>query len=256
MTLDLFSDGFAWADEPSVSQVGATADATGAQPPSAPGKISNSNLFGGGVAGVAGVAETEGQRLERALSQTSVASRATPAATAETADFCGVVGDQAGAVADVATVAGWSAGLATLNDRRVPPALDQRGWAGLVRDSYNLMRLWGHDLHVAGWSVCDVFGVEQNTAHRRLDRLGLVSLLRDGEVEAIDSHTATILRGRDRMTYDRRLRAEGGVPIWAIDFEEYQPQAGQRRWEGTGGSALAALPPEAPTCQPPQGESE
>uniref|UniRef100_UPI0035CAD6C8 hypothetical protein n=1 Tax=uncultured Sphingomonas sp. TaxID=158754 RepID=UPI0035CAD6C8 len=255
MSGELFSAGFAWADAP-VSQAPATAAATPGQPivsphiagqpvtapvaesifadaldvsqalatldaiawggdhtpaPAAPGKP-----VAAPVASVAGVAETLGQRLERQLSQPTVAMLATPVATAETANFRGIEGGAQPSVADVASVAGWEHGVATLVEGRVPLGIGRIEWKRLVLDARQVMRLWGRDLHKAGWSVCDVFGVEPNMSHRRVDRLGLVAFVSGGEVEAIDSDTAVTRHGKSRLTFDRRLRGAGSVPLWAV----------------------------------------
>ena len=120
----------------------------------------------------------------------------------------------------VATVAAWETGVARLHPRRVPAGASPREWAENVRDAVSLMRLWGKDLHDAGWSTLDVFGMEPNQAHRRLDRLGLVSLIMGGMIEAIDSDSASILIGKDRLTYRRGPRTSGAVPIWAVRMGE------------------------------------
>ena len=252
MTDDLFSAGFSWTDEPvshadatsvatresvipamaqgprgggtaRLSQAAATGDAipsTAAPTPADAAFLGSRGETVAGVAGVAGVAETIGQRLERMLSQTLVARSATPGATAEMADFSVTPAQGGAGVADVASVAVWSAGVATLIEGRVPPGIGRVEWLHLVRDAGQLMRLWGHDLHAAGWSACDVFGVEPNLSHRRVDRLGLVAFIGGGEVEAIDRDTAVTRHGKSWLTYYRHLRGEGSVPLWLISEGE------------------------------------
>ena len=216
MTGDLFNAGFAWSDDVALSQPDATPVATAPRHPAPSFDRTDQDAHGAPVAGVAGVAETEGQRLERMLSQPAVARIATPIATAETADFRGVQSSPSGPVAGVATVADWEAGITSLDDRYAPRGILKTDWARLVRDSRHLMRLWGHDLHAAGWTAVEAFGVEPDMSHRRLDRCGLAFFINGGDVEAIDSATALICHGKDRLTFQRAGLNPGAVPIWAF----------------------------------------
>ncbi|MBB3347335.1 hypothetical protein [Sphingomonas sp. BK069] len=249
MTDDLFSAGFAW-DEPDVSQSAATPVATPA-PAAAPSvKVTASHLSDDGVAGVAGVAETEGQRLERLLSQPYVAVTATPVATPKTADFCGVEAGDEPIVAGVASVANWQRGIDLLRGQRCPAGANPKEWRDTVAAASHLFRLWGSDLFEAGWSTLDVWGSEPDPAHRRVDRLGLVHFVIGAQVEAIDSESATILHsGKDRLTYTRRQKVPGAVPLWSV-------AVGESRVEGAKGCALTRLPLNSPDCQPASGESD
>ncbi len=215
MTGDLFSTGFVWGDDDGVA-VAATPVATRREAVPAAEKVRNPRHSGDGVAGVAGVAETEGQRLERLLSQSNVAVTATGSATPKATHSCGLQGGDAGDVAHVATVA-WDDGVALLREHRPPIGADPAEWRRLVLDARKLNAHWGDDLRHLGWTAVEVFGVEPNPAHRRLDRLGLLSFISGGAVEAIDADSVVTLHaGKDRLVYQRKLRSSGAVPIWQL----------------------------------------
>lgn len=243
MTGDLFSTGFAWGED-DLSQTAATPAATAPIDPATSQKVEKSDLSSGPVADVASVAERESDRLIARLSQPIVAKPATVPATPETAENRGVQASSGVSVAGVATVAEWQAGVEALC------AMDAKGKIhDLQRDAVRLLRDWGADLARLGWSTLDVWASNQCLEHRRVDRDGLIQGVRGGAVVAIDCDTATIAWGEDQVTYYRKLRAAGGVPVWRVD-------AGVSRWEGSRGCALTRLPPNHPASQPALGESE
>lgn len=107
-------------------------------------------------------------------------------------------------------------------------------------DARMLLQNWGADLIGMGWTTLEVFGVNRNPASRRLDVPGLIHFLHGRQVEAIDADTALIRENRrDTMTFQRRLVAPGGVPIW-----NWTGEARQRGAVGMagGGSAFSAYP--------------
>lgn len=212
---DLFSSGFAWDDHPVADSADAfaTASATAESPVFRGVEASH----GQAIAAVAAVAK---QREDSPLSQNRVAPVATAFAIARTTDFRRLEPYSRAPIAAVATVANWEDGVASLIEGRVPLGTNRIEWKGLVSDARQLMRLWGHDLHSAGWSTCDVFGVEPTMSHRRVDRLGLVGFVSGGEVEAIDRDSAVTRHGKSRLTFNRRLRGAGSVPLWTISEGE------------------------------------
>lgn len=103
-------------------------------------------------------------------------------------------------------------------------------------DARLVLQNWGSDLVALGWSTLDVFGVNRDPRHRRLDIPGLVYLLHGRPVEAIDRDTALIRATRnDTMTFRRSLVAPGGVPVWAwanLGIAPLSDGAGLDRGEG------------------------
>ena len=218
MTDDLFSAGFAWADDDVADD--ATPVATPARRRKAAENVGISDIFAPAVAGVADVAETEGQRLERLLSQPAVARTATMGATPEMADFCGVEPYALPPVADVASVAEWRKGVKYLSLlRHLPPPYHSRGWRTLIDDATAFLNNWGDDAVRWGWSTLDVFGTNPTVGARRYDRLGLVVLLGGRPVQSLEPDRAWTGSGNDLLQYRRTPKLPGAVPLWAVKGE-------------------------------------
>lgn len=217
----LFSAGFAWD--------GVADDATPiATPPPAPTPARSATVshdaatvfatpstsgFAWDDGAVAGV---EAGAARRDVSQAPVAAGATPDATPKTVDFRPFATLGGASVADVASVANWSEGVATLSRGRCPDGLTPETWREIQLDARLVLQNWGTDLLALGWSTLDVFGVNRDPRHRRLDIPGLVYVLHGRPVEAIDRDTALIRATKtDTLTFHRRLVADGGVPVWS-----------------------------------------
>jgi len=96
-----------------------------------------------------------------------------------------------------------------------PDGLPEIEWRQMVMDARRTIQNWGADFVAFGWTTLQVFGVNRDPRHRRLDVLGLVYLLRGRPIEAIDADTALIRSARgDTTTFYRRLVAPGGVAAW------------------------------------------
>lgn len=215
---DLFGGGFAWQDE-AVSQIDATPAATPFSTPTG----GEAGAIEPPVASVADVANVSAGASGPVVSHHSVASSPTVPATPKNAVFCGIEAPSSGGVAAVASVAKWREGVATLSNGRAPDGVEWRDWKALISDARTLVTNWGDDLAAAGWSVLDVFGVNRDPRHRRLDRIGLVAFLSGRPVDSVDHASATV-RGKngDITRYRRTLRGPGAIPIWNL-FREGQP---------------------------------
>lgn len=234
MSEGLFSAGFAWSDEPDVSQTRATPAATPDFAVSTAGNGGVSSDLREPVATVATVADdADGARV----SQTRVAGDATPAATPETTDFCDVRAVPGAGVAPVASVAAWQDGVSRM--RAPVPPIACVTWALVVEDARAFLRMWGDDAVKAGWTTLEVFGVNANPAARRLDTLGLVVLLQGRTVQSLDSEMALIGSGANMTVFRRSLVAPGGVALWDLPKRD---DVGVGRWEGPGDTAFSGTP--------------
>lgn len=201
----LFSAGFDWGDD-------VAADAT---PVATAGEALFSGDFDWSAPAVASVASVAAPGTDARSVADGAQIAATDRATPEMADFCGSAPLSAGAVAGVATVAVWREGVELLTRGRCPEGIDPRRWRQIVSDARALVQNWGPDFHAQGWTTLEVFGVNPDPRRRGKGSRGLVALLKGRAVEAIDADTATIRAGRvDLQTYQRRLVASGGVPVW------------------------------------------
>jgi hypothetical protein len=224
----LFSAGFDWSDDvatdatPVATPASATttaAPATLSQPAATvaatPGEALFSGDFDWSAPDVASVASVAAEAKVPEAVAVSRPISGTPVATPETADFCGVQADSHERVADVASVAGWREGVELLTRGRCPKGYDPRRWRQLVADARALVQNWGPDFHAQGWTTLEVFGVNPDPRRRGKGSRGLLPVLQGRAVEAVDRDTALIRAGRvDRQTYQRRLVAPGGVPVW------------------------------------------
>lgn len=166
-----------------------------------------SGLFGGDY----GWSTTPSEQVSQPMSP----EWATNGATSKTAENCGFEAITKAGVASVASVALWNEGIERLSRARRPESIEPRAWNMLVADARMLAQLWGAEFAAHGWSTLDIFGVTPQPKGRRLDIIGLISLLHGRPVDAVDADTATIrnVRGAPNRFY-RRLRAAGAVAVW------------------------------------------
>lgn len=208
MNGDLFSAGFAWGDDDGVASA-ATPVATPARVPRAAENRGSTGFPADPVASVASVANLE-------VSHDFGVVSATPAATPETADFCGSQTDFGGAVAAVASVATWMDRIERMSRTEDRPRMYHGDWRMVIRDAVAFVNQWGEDAIRAGWSTLDVFGTNPEPTARRIDRLGLVTMLDRRLVQSLDSETAVIGSGRSATVFRRGLRSAGAVPLWFL----------------------------------------
>jgi hypothetical protein len=110
----------------------------------------------------------------------------------------------------------WAEGFARLNQAACPPDVDPEAWRQLIDDAGCFLDRWGSEADRMGWSALDVFGVSRVVPHTGYDAVGLVLLIRGGEVIAIGSDRATIRTCEGKcLTYLRRTRA-GTVAVWDL----------------------------------------
>jgi len=124
-------------------------------------------------------------------------------------------------VAGVADVAGgsvsklpWSAGIEQLTKLSQPTFLAKERWDELVFDAVQVSQVWGATLAALGWSITDIFGCNPEPRAGRLDRDGLVILLRGRKVISITDCLAVICDGKVRHTFRRDHERLGSVPLW------------------------------------------
>ena len=110
----------------------------------------------------------------------------------------------------------WAEGYAALDLSAPPEGFAPPTWRQLVDDGGRFLDRWGCEAAELGWSVLDVFGVHPLAPAPRYDCMGLVPLIRGGEVIAISSDRATIQTGTGALlTYLRRPRP-GAVAVWEV----------------------------------------
>jgi hypothetical protein len=99
------------------------------------------------------------------------------------------------------------------------PAVPLRGhsarvWQQLIADGHRFLDVWGAEAARLGWGTLDLFGVHPGAPAARYDVMGLIPMVRGGEVIAIEPTRATTrMPSGGLLTYLRRPQP-GAVPIW------------------------------------------
>ncbi len=110
----------------------------------------------------------------------------------------------------------WAKALAALS--LAPPAegFTPNEWHRIVDDAARFVEGWSAQATQHGWGILDVFGVHLRAPASRYDAMGLVPLIRGGEVVALNDRRATIrMPSGGELIYLRRPRKDA-VPIWEV----------------------------------------
>ena len=118
----------------------------------------------------------------------------------------------------------WQCGLAKLNPAEPPFGFTPDRWFRLIDGGTAFLDAWGRTAAALGWSTLDVFGVHPEAPAARYDVMGLVPLLGDGELMAVEATHATMrMPTGSKLTYLRRPRP-GAVPIWCVPIDGGDPE--------------------------------
>lgn len=143
----------------------------------------------------------------------TVASVATP--YLENADF-----DERAAIAEFEAVVPreWAEGFARLDTAKPLLGFSCDRWRQLIDDGGRFLDQWANQAAALGWTAVDVFGLHRDAPAARLDGIGLVALIRGGEIVAIDSDHATIrMPSGNCLTYYLRRPRPDAVAAWDLD---------------------------------------
>jgi hypothetical protein len=110
----------------------------------------------------------------------------------------------------------WAESFARLNIADQPAGFRHEAWCQLIDDGGQFLDRWGMEAARLGWSALDVFGVRPAAPSTTFDAIGLVPLIRGGDVVAIGSDRATIrMQGGTLLTYLCRPQP-GAVAAWEL----------------------------------------
>jgi hypothetical protein len=124
--------------------------------------------------------------------------------------------------------ADWVEGFARLNVARRPKGFSQAQWEQVLDDGGRFLDGgWAEKAAEAGWSAKDVFGVHPFTPNARYDAMGLVPLMRGGEIIDLTPCRATIRTlGGNCLTYYLRRKSSEAIALWEVGNEpEDMPKA-------------------------------
>ena len=111
----------------------------------------------------------------------------------------------------------WVEGVRKLRTMPMPEGVTPREWAALVAVAAPLVAGWGKELHEAGWSTLEIFGVCALAPIARLDQAGLIRFLIEGEqvVEVTPKRVAVLSKEGMKQGFYKTV-APGGVALWEL----------------------------------------
>jgi hypothetical protein len=110
----------------------------------------------------------------------------------------------------------WAESFARLGIADRPPDFTGEAWRQLIEDGGRFLDCWASEAARLGWSALDVFGVHPAAPSTTYDAIGLVPLIRGGDVVTIRSDNATVRTGEGTLlTYLRRPQL-GAIAVWKL----------------------------------------
>ena len=115
----------------------------------------------------------------------------------------------------------WVKGFARINVARRPKDFSPAQWAQVLDDGGRFLDDgWAEKAAEAGWSAKDAFGVHPLAPNARYDAMGLVPLLRGGEIVDLTPRWATIMMpGGNCLTYYLRRTSPVAIALWEVGTE-------------------------------------
>ena len=113
----------------------------------------------------------------------------------------------------------WQDGVSRLRDMSPPETIFPESWAGFLASCDGFMAgPWPGKAASLGWTAYDLFGCHKLKPVERVDRAGLLWLLRGGRIAALTSETAIIeMVSGSRLTFMvKPTRAPGDVLAWEL----------------------------------------
>jgi hypothetical protein len=97
-----------------------------------------------------------------------------------------------------------------------PETFEPARWHQLLIDADRFMQRWQHRAELLDWNDQALFGVHPRAPAARFDAMGLVLLVRGGEVVELEEGFARISTiGRSQLTCQKPRHADA-IPIWTL----------------------------------------
>ena len=97
-----------------------------------------------------------------------------------------------------------------------PDSFSAEAWHQLLLDADSFFPRWAERAELLAWSDKDLIGVHPNAPAARFDAMGLLLLVRGGEVIELHEQCAKIRsRGGSLLVY-RKQGYAGAVPLWEV----------------------------------------
>ena len=113
----------------------------------------------------------------------------------------------------------WLEGVSRLRGMPVPGSILADAWAAFLGSCESFMATpWPGKAASMGWTAHNLFGCHNLKPVARVDRMGLLWLLRGGRIVALTSESAAIeMRSGSRLTYRvKHTREPGDVLAWEL----------------------------------------
>jgi hypothetical protein len=99
----------------------------------------------------------------------------------------------------------------------VPPeSFSPEAWHQLLLDTDSFFQRWAEQAELLAWSDKDLIGVHPRAPAARYDAMGLLFLIRGGEVIELHDQCATIRSQRGSLLVYRKYGHPGAVLLWEI----------------------------------------
>jgi len=97
-----------------------------------------------------------------------------------------------------------------------PESFSPEAWHQLLLDTNSFFQRWAEQAELLAWSDKDLIGVHPRAPAARYDAMGLLFLIRGGEVIGLHDQCATIRSQRGSLLVYRKYGHPGAVPLWEI----------------------------------------
>lgn len=118
-------------------------------------------------------------------------------------------------------VAGWAIGVGRLATMPAPNGYPPQAWQRALEDAERFMDRWARQAFALGWRDWEIWGVHRLSPWRRIDRMGLVPLLRGNRLTALTATEAVLVMPSGARQIHRRrphkpLRLGERALLWEL----------------------------------------
>jgi hypothetical protein len=97
-----------------------------------------------------------------------------------------------------------------------PESFSPEVWHQLLLDADSFLQRWAERAELLAWSDKDLIGVHPRAPAARYDAMGLLFLIRGGEVIELHDQCAKIRSQRGSTLVYRKCGYAGAVPLWEV----------------------------------------
>ena len=103
--------------------------------------------------------------------------------------------------------------------RSCPAGVPEPRWRQAIRDAERFLREWGETAERLGWTADDLFGLHPTVPLSRVDRMGLIWLVKGERVAELTQTTARFDRGL--AFYRRPVGVERASTLWPTVLQNF-----------------------------------